>query len=92
MPRRWGRIAGDGCLYQGPCLIHSITFFPDVDTDYCDVYDGVDATSGKRFARYELATSTTRNYNYGVGVPFDQGIYIDGYDSAVETTVVFTPL
>jgi len=92
MARRWARLVGDGCLYQGACLVHSITFFPDSDADYCDVYDGIDKDSGKKFARYELSTSTTRNYNYGAGVPFDFGVYVDGYDSAVETTVVFTPV
>jgi len=91
MPR-WTRVVGDSLVYEGSCRVLDIIFWPDVDTDYVDIYDGRDATSGKKFCRVELAASTTRHLRFGQGIPFDRGIYVDGYDSAVETTVVFEPL
>ena len=92
MCKRWVRILGDGLVYSGPCLVHNLTLWPDSDADYAYVYDGRDPISGKLFCRLEAATSTTLHLAFGDGVPFDQGIYVDGSDAAVETTVVFTPL
>ena len=90
--RRWVRVVGDGLAYQGPCLVHSITFMPVTANDYADIYDGRDAVSGKRFMRVISSVVVTSCMCYASGIPFDQGIYVDGKDAEVETTVVFTPL
>jgi endoglucanase Acf2 len=66
--------------------------WPDSDADYADVYDGRDPTAGKKFCRVEASSQNTRHISLGQGVPFDIGIYVNGKDAAVETTVVFTPL
>lgn len=89
---RWVRIVGDGLVYSGPCLLHSVTFLPVTANDYADIYDGRDKTSGKKFARFISGVVVTWCICYAIGVPFDQGIYVDGFDEEVETTVVFTPL
>jgi hypothetical protein len=89
---RWERVVGDGCAYSGECLLVDVIVFPDSDGDYADLYDGRDATSGRKFCRIECAASTTRHWHFGHGVPFHVGIYVDGKDSAVETTVAFIPL
>lgn len=86
------RIAGDGMIHDGPCIVKAVVFWPDADTDYVDVYDGRDTTSGKKFCRIETATQTTRSISFGSGVLFGKGIYVDGVDAAVETTVVYVPL
>jgi len=91
MPR-WTRVIGDSIVYQGPCLLLDVILWPDVATDYVDIYDGRDATSGKKFCRIEADVDKTRHLRFGQGVPFDVGIYVDGADSVVETTVVFEPL
>lgn len=89
---RWTRVIGDNLVYEGPCLLLSITLWPDAATDYVDIYDGRDATSGKKFLRVEADVDRTRHLSFGRGVPFDAGIYVDGADSVVETTIVFEPL
>lgn len=88
---RWTRVVGDGLAYTGPCLLLDIIFWPDVAADYADIYDGRDATAGKKFCRVEAEVDETRHLHFGGGVPFDVGIYVDGADSAVETTIVFEP-
>lgn len=90
--RRWVRIKGDGVVYSGPCLLHDIILFPDVAEDYTDIYDGRDTGSGKKFCRVEADVDKTEYLGFGSGVPFDIGIYVDGKDEVVETTIVFTPL
>jgi len=90
--QRWVRILGDDLIYSGPCLVTHIIMTPDANQDYTDVYDGRDATSGKKFVRLTSSTRTTRHVRLIAGVRFENGIYIDAYDAAVETTVVFIPL
>lgn len=90
--RRWVVVKGDALVYIGPCLVHTIIFFPDVAGDRADIYDGRDTKSGKKFCRIEANVDETMHVNLGEGAPFDVGIYVDGTDAAVETTIVFTPL
>lgn len=86
------RVIGDGLAYTGPCLLTHVIMHPDAADDYADVYDGRDATMGKKFARIRSSSTNTRHVALGQGVRFDVGIYVDGYDAAVETTVVFVAL
>lgn len=92
MRKRWVHIANDGLVYEGPCLVHSLTLWPEAIHDYANVYDGRDVVSGKLFVKMRSAPLITLHLDFGDGVPFDQGIYIDGIDVGVETTVVFTPI
>ena len=88
----WLRVAGDGVVYDGPCILKNVIFWPDVAADYVDIYDGRDTTSGVKFCRIEADVDETRLVSLGDGVLFGRGIYVDGIDSAVETTVAFIPL
>lgn len=89
--QRWVRIIGDGLAFSGPCLLTHVLLYPDANHDYTDIYDGRDTAAGKKFIRMQSSTRTIRHLSFNPGVPFDVGIYIDGYDSEVETTVVFIP-
>jgi hypothetical protein len=86
------RVVGDGLVYRGPCTIFHIVFWPDANNDYADIYDGFDTNSGKKFCRIEAPVQLTEQVSLVPGVVFDRGIYVDGIDSVVETTIVFEPL
>ena len=92
LSRRWVHVIGDGLVCEGPCLVHSITLDPDAGADETTIYDGRDAVSGKKFMSVVTSDKVTRHIDFEPGVPFDRGIFVDGSDGAVETTVVFTPL
>jgi hypothetical protein len=85
----WQHVTGDGMAYDGPCIVKAIVFHPDTAADYADIYDGRDATSGTKFCRIENAVDSTLAIDFGDGVLFGKGVYVDGIDSAVETTVAF---
>lgn len=91
MPR-WTRVVGTGVAFVGPCRVFHILALPDANNDYADVYDGVDTGSGKKFCRVYSTTKTIQHLPLGEGVIFDRGVYVDGKDAAVETTIVFEPL
>ena len=91
MPEQDGHvlIRGSGLAVEGPGVLHGLIFWPDEDADYADIYDGLDATTGKLFCRIETSTSTTWSWASEHGVLFDNGIYVAGKDADVETTVLF---
>ena len=92
MRKRWVHLYGNGLVYAGPCLLHDVIVTAPTAGDTADVYDGRDATSGKKFASVVVAANLTWQVTMPEGVPFDRGIYIDAADNDVETTVVFTPV
>jgi hypothetical protein len=83
---------GSGKVWIGPCKISFIIFWPDTGADYVDIYDGRDATDGKKFCRIECAGVSTCGFCFDESVEFDEGIYVKDNDEGTETTVVFTPL
>lgn len=92
MPCTYVRIVGDGRAYQGKALVKGIIFMPITANDYVDVYDGLDATSGELVCRIVSAVVTTWPFCMPFGVWFQRGIYLDGIDDEVQTTVFFEPL
>lgn len=82
-------ITGDGLAVEGSCLVHGLILQPDANADYCTVYDGLDAVSGKVFVVIDTSIVVTRELIFPCPVRFDLGVYIDGLDSAVRTTVLF---
>jgi len=88
----YARIVGDGRAYQGACLVKGIIFMPVSANDYVDVYDGLDATSGEKVMRIISSTVITWHFGLTCGVRFNHGVYLDGIDGDVETTVLFEPL
>ena len=93
MPKqRWVRVKGSDLVYIGPCTLHSIIFAPVTGADYVDIYDGRDATSGKKFCRIVSSAVISWCFCFGAGLEFDEGIYVTDIDEGTETTVVFTPL
>jgi len=88
---RFIRKAGDFLAYGYPCLLTRVIVYPDAADDYTDVYDGRDTTVGTKLARFRCEGKGTEIFNFGDGILMDGGIYVDAYDSAVETTICFIP-
>jgi len=66
--------------------------YPSGNDRYVTIYDGRDATSGKLFNLVRASGKTTRHLNFGNGIPFDRGVYIDAQTPGEQTTIVFEPL
>lgn len=92
MPCTYARVVGDGRVYQGAAILYAVIFQPISADDYADIYDGLDATSGEVVFRTISSAVITWHVSFPQGVRLNHGIYIDGKDDAVETTVFFQPL
>ena len=90
--KTWRRIDGDGLAYWGRCLLTDVIFWPDAAADYVDLYDGRDTVSGRLLCRIEADVDETIHFGFGEGLAMDIGIYVDGIDADVDTTVAFIPL
>lgn len=88
---RWVRITGDGLAYSGPCDLTHIIFLPHAEVNYVELYDGRDATSGKKALRIKRATLTTGHIPLDPGLRFYLGIYVNARSRQDQTTVVFVP-
>lgn len=87
----WVRKAGDFVAYPDRCLLTHVIVYPDAADDYADVYDGRDTTVGTKLSRFRSADKGTKHFRFGDGILMDGGIYVDAYDSAVETMIGFIP-
>jgi len=85
-------ISGNGLVTDKPCILKSIMFTPNAANDWADIYDGVDTTSGTKVCRILSAVVVSWCFNLSDGILMGRGIYIDGLDDAVETTVAYVPL
>jgi len=92
MPCTYVRVEGDGRAWQGAALVKGIIFLPVTANDYVDVYDGLDTDSGELVCRIISAAVITWNFSFTCGVRFNHGIYLDGIDGEVQTTILFEPL
>ena len=88
----WRWIAGDGLIYDGPCIVTNILFWPGGADEEVLVYDGRDATSGRLFCKVLVKNEESRSVALGNGVLFGSGIYVDAQNSDDETTITFIPL
>lgn len=95
MPRHathWERQVGSGLIYDGPCIVKTIILWPHAASQYADIYDGRDTTSGTKFCRVDAFQLTTQHVGLGDGVEFGKGVYVDAEHGEDETTVTFIPL
>lgn len=90
--KRWVRIVGSDPAFEGRCEVRLLIVWVPDNNDYVDIYDGRDATSGKKLCRVESAIQSTWELYLGPGIIFDTGIYVAASSEDVETTVAFDPL
>ena len=90
--KTWRRIDGSGLAYWGRCLLTDVIFWANKDGYHVDVYDGRDATSGRLLCRLMVNIGETFHFEFGTGLAMDVGIYVDGTDTTIVTTVAFIPL
>lgn len=85
----WVRIKGDGLAVEWPCLVTDILWFCRSDDDTLTVYDGLDATGGKPFMNWVGGDEETIHLNFGEGIEFSHGVYVDQTDAADVVTIGF---
>lgn len=88
----WRSITGSGRIVLGECLVHQILFYPSANVAYVLIYDGRDATVGRFFTAIICYYKYTQCFDFGEGVYFAGGVYVESENAADRTTIVYTPL
>lgn len=78
-------------IFIGPVLVFCVCIAGDGAQADCQVYDG-SSTNGKLKVHLEALSGTTFQWNPGVGVHFDNGIYLAVKANTTKVTVTFMPL
>ncbi len=85
----WTVVKGSGLAVEGSCILLGLFFTPVTANDYVTLYDGLDATSGRKFAKFVTAVVVTWPFAFSGHPRFSSGIYVEGIDGDVETTIVY---
>lgn len=83
------RIAGDGLVVEGPCIVTDLLLYTKSNNDQCIVYDGLDVTSGKLFLQFVGNDKETKHLHFGAGIQFNNGVFVDQSDTDDTVTVCF---
>lgn len=85
----WVRLAGSGRVVQGRCLILGALWRCNKNDEECLIYDGLDATSGRLFTKMVGDPDKFYPFDFGDGIEFAQGIYVDQTTVLDEVTIYF---
>ena len=81
-------VVGDGLVTLEPTMLHGVIFTPVSATDYVIVYDGRGTIAGRKLFKLIESTVTTLSLSFPTPIYCPKGIYVDGVDSDVETTII----
>jgi len=86
----FARVVGDGLAVRGSCIVLGYLWRCDKNDEECHVYDGRDAVSGRSFTKLIGNGNSFYTANFGVGIDFSEGVYVDQTTTNDEFTVYFT--
>lgn len=69
-------------------MIHGIIFTPISANDYAIIYDGHDATSGRKLCKVISSVVVTWALCFALPIFCPRGVYVEGKDDEVETTIL----
>ena len=87
-PQAVGTQREDGIIYTGACRVLGIHLEGPTAGDYAEIYDGTTTAGTFRFDPRIAANTSSLTYDC-FGAPFTTGIYVDGIDNDVITTVIY---
>lgn len=85
-------IVGSGVAVSRPTLLHGVVFTPVTANDYAVIYSGRDAVSGTKLFKVISAVVVTWSLYFGHPIYCPNGVYVDGIDDEVETTILHEAL
>lgn len=88
----WTLVTGDLLITEQPALLHGIAIDASVLGGTATVYDGTDATSGRKVGDFKGAANITRNVHFNPPLLCLNGLYVTLDTNVDEALIVWTPL
>jgi hypothetical protein len=86
------RITNDELVTEGRGVLYGFVFDTSVDGDSISIYDGLEATSGRLLFHCTGWAIDPNAVMFGVGVPFENGLYVVLSTNVTDATLIFNPI
>lgn len=87
----WAVLTTDGIVTRQPSYLSCVTLSVATSGDSVSVYEGRDATSGRKIFTIKALANRSVSFNLSKSVLCGRGIYVDFSTTGSEVTVVYTP-
>lgn len=88
----WETYAADAIVHVGPCLLHGIVVLASAAGGDVTVYEGQDASSGRKIATLKGAANVSNPIMLTKPLYLPRGIFLDVGTSITEVMVGFEPI
>jgi hypothetical protein len=86
------RITDDEIVTEGRGILYGFVFDVSVDGAAISIYDGLDSTSGRLLFHCTGWASDPNSVMFGVGIPFETGLYVTLATNVSDATLLFRPI
>ena len=85
-------ITADTVVCDRPCLLNGLVLLTSTTGGDVTLYEGQDATSGRKVARFEATADNTLAVAFPHAPFLARGLFVDVGSNVTEATLFFTPL
>lgn len=85
-------LTASGIVTRQPAYFCCISFTATDSGDYVDVYEGRDATSGRKVVRVKGLANRSQSFNFTYPPLCERGIFLDFSTDDTEATVDYRPV
>ena len=78
-------------VYRKGLLLKGIVINCHASDGYCTLYDGLDATSGRKIGRINGESKVSHQLDFGEGIRIERGLYVAFGDHCDQVIVYFDP-
>lgn len=88
----FANMTASGIITRQPSFLCCVILTADESGDYIELYEGKDATSGRKILTLKALVNRSVAFNFTSPVLCQRGLYIHFEDDKCEATVIFTPV
>jgi hypothetical protein len=88
---RWLCLDGSQIVYHKGLLLKGVVINCHASDGYSTLYDGLDATSGRKICRINGASKVSTQLDFGEGIRVERGLYVAFGDHTDQVIVYFDP-
>lgn len=82
-------LTASGPATRDPALLLGVQITPSSDGGNATIYEGQDATSGRKLCRLYGHEEQTRQFRFARGIPCERGIFVDFTSHMDEVAIVY---
>ena len=89
---QFSNLTADGIVTARPAVLCCIILSVATTGDYIEIYEGRDATSGRRLCKIKALVGRSVTFNISNGVLLERGIYVSFLKTDSDATLIWFPV